>query len=263
MDDSSRETILREGAMEVEGRLVASSNAALRVICQLDGVSIHAVYKPLRGERPLWDFPTGTLGLREVAARRLDAALGWDLIPTTVWNDAAPLGPGSVQEWVAHDSSVVDPVDVVDSREVPAGWHVVAEGEGNHGQHVCLVHEESTALRRLCALDVVMNNADRKGGHVLRDAAGGVRAIDHGLTFHSDDKVRTVLWGWAGEPIDASTLADLEVLSRNFDVLATEFESLLTPDEVSATEQRLVRTVTTGAYPEPDGYWPALPWPAM
>lgn len=253
---------LLAGDLVIEGRLLDSSNAAMLATCTGGDVSMRVVYKPRRGERPLWDFPSGTLGHREVAMSTLDAALGWDLVPATVWRDAAPLGPGSVQVWVDVDEES-PPVDVVDARSVPAGWHTVAEGEGARGDHVCLVHEESQDLRRMAVLDAVANNADRKGGHVLRRRDGGVAGIDHGLTFHADNKLRTVLWGWAGTPIPDTTCAALEELDRDWQALAARFHGLLSAGEIEATRERLRAVVAIGRYPEPLGAWPALPWPAM
>lgn len=256
------EALLLRGDVDVEGRLWDSSNSAMRVECGDGSTRVRAVYKPQRGERPLWDFPTGSLGRREVATYVVDRALGWDLVPVTVWRDDAPLGPGSLQAWVDLDPEDA-PVDVVDSREIPEGWHVVAEGEGARGDHVCLVHEESPSLRRLALLDAVVNNADRKGGHVLRSGSGTLAGIDHGLTFHVEPKLRTVLWGWSGTTIDPQTLDDLRALADTWDRCSEHLEPLLTVSEIAATRDRLAALVDTEAYPGPEGAWPALPWPAM
>jgi len=256
------EALLLTGELAIEGRLLDSSNAALLASCQGHGGAVRVVYKPVRGERPLWDFPTATLGRREVAMGLLDRALGWGLVPATVWRDDAPLGPGSVQAWVDVDEEK-PPVAVVESDAVPVGWHSVAEGEGAHGDHVCLVHEESVALRRLSILDVVANNADRKGGHVLRDRDGTVLGIDHGLTFHTEDKLRTVLWGWAGEPIDADTLVALRDLEARWPSLAQDLAPFLSRAEIQAVQWRTRSLVEAAEYPLPVGAWPALPWPAM
>ncbi|MFM1966089.1 MAG: hypothetical protein RL134_1814 [Actinomycetota bacterium] len=260
--DTSVEQLLIEGDLDVEGRLWDSSNSAMRVECRSGDRHMRAVYKPRRGERPLWDFPTGTLGLREVATYAVDRALGWDLVPVTVWREEAPLGPGSLQVWIDGDPDDA-PVDVVDARTLPEGWHVVAEGEGARGDHVCLVHEESAPLRRLALLDAVVNNADRKGGHVLRAGPDALAGIDHGLTFHEEPKLRTVLWGWAGTPIDAASLTDLAHLAEGWSQWSTCLEPLLTLSEIAATRDRLEMLVTEGTFPDPDGAWPALPWPAM
>jgi uncharacterized repeat protein (TIGR03843 family) len=254
--------LLASGDLEIEGRLWDSSNSAVRVLCQMSGQSVRAVYKPLRGERPLWDFPSGTLGRREVATAEVDALLGWGLVPATVWREEGPLGPGSLQAWVDADA-VRAPVDVLDSVDVTASWIVVAEGEGSSGGHVCLAHEDSVELRQVALLDAIVNNADRKGGHVLRSRDGGIWAIDHGLTFHTDPKVRTVLWGWSGQPIASSDLADLQRLVDQWAVVATALEPQLTRAEMAATRERLESLVHHGEYPHPDGAWPALPWPAM
>ena len=256
------ELILATAEIDVEGRLWDSSNAAMRVSCSRGGEAVRAVYKPRRGERPLWDFPTGTLGRREVATYLVDRALGWELVPVTVWRDDAPLGPGSLQAWVEVDPER-PPVDVVDATALPEGWHVVAEGEGARGDHVALVHEDSEGLRRLALLDALTNNADRKGGHVLRSARGTLAGIDHGLTFHVEPKLRTVLWGWAGTPLDAGTLAQLQALREQWSHLAGSLEPLLSRAEILATRDRLDDLIARAEYPDPDGAWPALPWPAM
>lgn len=256
------ESLLATGDVEVEGRLWDSSNAALRVTCGTGDDAVLAVYKPMRGERPLWDFPTSTLGRREVAMSVLDRALGWDLVPVTVWREEAPLGPGSVQAWVDVDPEH-PPVDVVEARAIPPGWHVVAEGEGARGDHVCLVHEDSPGLRRLALLDALANNADRKGGHVLRSRTGRLAGIDHGLTFHEEPKLRTVLWGWAGDQIDPAALSDLRSLEMAWTRTAAQLEPHLSRREVLATRGRLGDLLRTATYPGPDGAWPSLPWPAM
>lgn len=263
LDEAHRlEMLLSTGDMSIEGRLWDSSNSAMRVECAAGEARVQAVYKPRRGERPLWDFPTGTLGRREVATYVVDRALGWGLVPVTVWRDDAPMGPGSLQAWVEGDSDV-PPVDVVEAPAVPHGWHVVAEGEGARGDHVCLVHEESSALRRLAVLDALVNNADRKGGHVLRAGPAHVAGIDHGLTFHEESKLRTVLWGWAGTPLDDAILVDLQAMADQWSSVSEGLDMLLTQAEISATADRLAALLSSRAFPGPDGAWPALPWPAM
>ena len=256
------EALLATGDISVEGRLWDSSNSAMRVECAAGETRVQAVYKPRRGERPLWDFATGTLGRREVATYVVDRALGWGLVPVTVWREDGPMGPGSLQAWVEVDDDT-PPVDVVEARAVPEGWHVVAEGEGARGDHVCLVHEESSALRRLAVLDAVVNNADRKGGHVLRASTARVAGIDHGLTFHEEPKLRTVLWGWAGTELDDAILTDLQMMADDWASVSDGLEPLLTQSELSATADRLAALLRGRAFPGPDGAWPALPWPAM
>ena len=257
------EALLSTGDLAVEGRLWDSSNSAMRVDCSSGGARVQAVYKPRRGERPLWDFPTGTLGRREVATYVVDRALGWGLVPVTVWREDAPMGPGSLQAWVEVDGGT-PPVDVVEARTVPEGWHIVAEGEGARGDHVCLVHEESTALRRLAVLDAVVNNADRKGGHLLPTADGRIYGIDHGVTFSTEDKLRTVLWQWAGDRLTGAARERLRELEAALDdELAERLGELLTRREVRQTRLRVKALLATGRHPEPRGDWPPVPWPPI
>src|ERR1700677_501410 len=184
MADETVAQILREGDMEVHGRIAGSSNATLLVTCRLGGHELMAVYKPSKGERPLWDFPGG-LCRREVAAFVLSESLGWGLVPETVERAEGPFGPGSVQRYVHEDGTS----HYFTLRDDPQ-WH--------------------PTLRRLCAFDVVANNADRKSGHVLL-AEERLWGIDNGLCFNEDDKLRTVIWDFGGEPIAPE---DLETIRR-------------------------------------------------
>ena len=263
----TEDEVLRHGELTVEGRLREASNTTLLAVATLDGVSIPCVYKPRRGERPLWDFPSGTLGYREVAAYALAQRLGWGLIPTTLWRDDAPLGPGMCQSWV-HAGDVA-PVDVIPTEQVPPGWKIVAEGDSYDGAAVSLAHEDAADLRRLALFDILANNTDRKGGHVLRTEEGQLYGIDHGLTFHEDDKLRTVLWGWAGSRLAADERDELSVLRGHLGETADDaVEAVADLGRLSGAEVRalLVRLETlcrAGRFPDSRGAWPALPWPAM
>ena len=256
--------VLSEGDIDVEGRLPGASNATLRGVSLLDGVEVACVYKPRRGERPLWDFPDGSLGHREVAAYLVCEQMGWDLIPVTVWREAGPFGPGMCQAWIdANDDD--PPVDVVALGQRPHGWKAIAEGDGVDGRPVALVHEDTRDLRRLTVLDALINNADRKGGHVLRRPDGGVAAIDHGLAFHEEPKLRTVLWGWAGESLSGDELDALERTAAHWDSDAglAPLSPFLSAREIRRTSRRLSDLIASARFPVPDGMWPALPWPAM
>ena len=169
-----------------------ASNATF--VGRVGGVTV--VYKPVAGERPLWDFPDGTLAARERAAYLVSEALGWDVVPPTVLRNG-PHGPGMVQLWREPDEGE-EPVRVVRSGERRPGWLHVFDGVDERDRAVSLVHEDTAALRRMAVFDVVVNNADRKGGHVLPMAGGHRYGVDHGVSFHTDPKLRTVLWGWAG-----------------------------------------------------------------
>ena len=261
-------SLLEVAELDVIGHLSGSSNATLA--CSIrdpeTDSQVMCVYKPRRGERPLWDFATGSLGHREVATAQLDELLGWDLVPPTVWRETGPLGPGMCQWWIDDDTSR-PAVEVVAPRELTPGWLIVLEAQTYDGQDVVLAHEDSKALRRMCLFDLVTNNADRKGGHVLRDPEGLVVGIDHGLTFHVEPKVRTVLWGWAGMEIDQDLLVDLERLGRalsDSDAQVARLRQLLNPAEVLALADRVSVLIHDGTYPVPEASdHPALPWPPM
>jgi uncharacterized repeat protein (TIGR03843 family) len=266
--------VLAHGALTVEGRLVDASNATLLAMAALDDVEVLCVYKPTAGERPLWDFPDATLGLREVAAYEVSAAAGWDVVPPTVWRDDGPFGQGMAQAWVTPPGGgEMEPggglVDVVPRGAVPSGWREVVEAHGEGGQPVTLVHADDPSLRRMCVFDSVVNNADRKGGHVLHghvlpDDDPATYGVDHGVTFSEDEKLRTVLWGWAGERLDDELVADLERLSDALDgELGDTLALLLTRRELARTKQRVARRLREAAFPLPGDGWPSLPWPAF
>jgi uncharacterized repeat protein (TIGR03843 family) len=229
------------------------------------------VYKPVAGERPLWDFPDGTLAGREVAAYAVSEATGWGIVLPTVLRDG-PFGPGMVQLWVDVDPEV-DLVDVTPPRQLPSGWLTVLDALGSDGSPVVLCHADDDRLRRMTVLDVVLNNADRKGGHVLPVGPGAaattgasdrphVHGVDHGVSFHTETKLRTVLWGWAGEPIGIEAVEVLEQLREDLGgPLGRRLAALLTRAEVAATARRVDRLLADGVLPYPSDGWPAIPWP--
>jgi len=232
-------SLLAGGKIEVEGRIPWSSNATLLVTVHHAGLSCLAVYKPQRGETPLWDFASGTLGRREVAAYLVCEALGWGLVPPTVMRDG-PYGPGSVQHFI-------------DARE-GSHYFTIREG-GNH----------SDDLMRLAAFDAVTNNADRKSGHCLLDREGRLWAIDNALTFHVDPKLRTVIWDFSGLPLPRGVLSDLTRLQDDLQEetsLSRALSPLLSEIEMTALQLRLQRLILAGRYPEP-GPGLAVPWPLV
>ena len=236
-----------EGDLTLHGRVLPASNATF--VGEADGVRV--VYKPIAGERPLWDFPDGTLAAREVGAYAVSEALGWDVVPPTVLRDG-PHGPGMVQLWRDEDEDQA-PVDIVREGRVPDGFRHVFDG----------LDEDSPALRRMALFDVVVNNADRKGGHVLPMPGGHRHGVDHGLTFHVETKLRTVLWGWVGEPVTAEEVEGLERLRAALDGdLGATLSGLLTEDEVATTARRVSRLLSRGEFPAPaSSAYPVIPWP--
>jgi uncharacterized repeat protein (TIGR03843 family) len=228
---------LGQGEFEMHGLLPYGSNYTFLVSLLHCEHKVLAVYKPVQGERPLWDFPDETLALREVAAFLVSNTLGWDFVPPTVYRDG-PHGPGSVQ-WF------------VDAQD---GVHYFTLGEADR-----------PTLQRVALFDVLINNADRKGGHIIRDKQGKLWCIDHGVCFHSDPKLRTVVWDFAGEPIPDDLLADLrdfrECLAGD-ETLRTALDTLLTPAEVASLRRRTDRLLRLKHYPDP-GPGRNFPWPPV
>jgi len=230
--------VLEHGSMETLGLLPYSSNYTFLAMACLEGVEIKTVYKPRRGERPLWDFPRGTLAAREVAAFLVSGAGGWDVVPPTVMRTNAPMGEGSVQQYIPHDPE--------------RHYFVLAE-------------ERLNDFPEMAAFDIVINNADRKGGHVIEDAEGKLWAVDHGLTFNLDDKLRTVIWEFAGDPLGGETIERLEEVKvglRDAAGLGGDLQTLLSPPEAAATLLRVETLLAEGTFPVPDSEY-RLPWPLV
>jgi uncharacterized repeat protein (TIGR03843 family) len=229
-------SLLAGGELELIGRLWVSSNNALLGVVRADGVEAAVVHKPVIGERPLADFPDGTLARREVAAFTASEATGWGIVPPTVLRDG-PLGEGMLQLWIRTDPDV-DPVDLVTSSD--------------------------PRLRRIAVFDAAVNNTDRKAGHLLPVPGGHVYGVDHGVTFSPVPKLRTVLWAWRGDPFAPDELEVLRALRSDLDgALGASLGALLDRIEVAATARRLDRLIATGAFPQPDPRRPALPWPPV
>lgn len=245
---------LHAGELVLHGRILPASNATFLA----DIGESRVVYKPVRGERPLWDFPDGTLANRERAAYLVSQSTGWNVVPQTVLREG-PHGPGMVQRWCDSDETGTA-VDVVPADEVPQGWCDVFDGVDEHDRPVSLVHEDSEALRRMAVFDVVVNNADRKGGHVLTMPDGHRYGVDHGLCFHVENKLRSVLWGWVGEPL---TTTELDGVQRVIDdkELATALADLLTAPEVAVLRERCEGLLSSGRFPAPGYGGPTIPWP--
>ncbi|HEU4948204.1 MAG TPA: SCO1664 family protein [Kribbella sp.] len=258
--------LLREGELSLHGRLVAASNATFQGAVSLGDETATVVYKPVTGERPLWDFPDGTLAQREYAAYVVSEALGWSVVPPTLLRDG-PLGEGMVQLWVdevERPPGDTELVDIVPQGRVPKGWIGVLDALDGRHNPVTLVHAEDDGLRRMAVFDAVVNNADRKGGHVLDPGDGRVFGVDHGVTFNADDKLRTVLWGWAGTPVPPGLLEDIKRLADELaGVVGTQLTELITVVELRATRERCHTLLKTGVFPFPSDDWPAVPWPAF
>jgi uncharacterized repeat protein (TIGR03843 family) len=262
LDTDTIDEILAHGELELEGRLVVSSNVSFVGHVTLADLSLRCVYKPIAGERPLWDFPDGTLADRERAARVVSDLGGWGVVPPTVLRDGR-FGRGMVQQWVDVVPDRVL-VDVVPEEFDRPGWIAVLEAEDRYGTPVLLVHADDDRLRAMAVMDIVINNADRKGGHVLSDRTDRVWGCDHGIAFHQEVKLRTVLWGWAEEPLRDEDLEALRGLERALDTPAgAEVADLLSHGELVALRRRIARLLRQRVMPSPRGTWPAIPWPAI
>jgi uncharacterized repeat protein (TIGR03843 family) len=233
--------VLRVGEIEIVGRIVASSNNAMLVTLTRNcpdpepALVVDAIYKPILGERPLDDFPDGTLARREVAAWHVSEATGWGVVPPTILRDG-PYGEGMVQAFIETDPDV----DVV-----------------------AMVVEDDPRLRRMAVLDAIMNNTDRKGGHILPvDGGRHIYGVDHGVTFSPVPKLRTVLWGWRGQPLGPDEIDGLErVRAALGGELARTLSGLLSRVEIRATARRTDALLASGCFPFPSPDWPAIPWP--
>ncbi len=242
---------------QVLGRLVEASNATF-LLADADGQRF--VYKPRAGEAPLWDFPDGSLANREVAAYELSRASGFEVVPRTVMVEEAPLGRGALQRFVDQPERG-DLVALVPADEVPPGWFGVVIGVDSHDRDVALIHADDPRLRRLALFDVIINNADRKAGHILQTRDDRVLGVDHGVSFHTEPKLRTVLWGWAGDGLDA---AELTLVGRAVDAVdAGVLDPWLAAEEVAATRERATALLAARALPEPGERWPVIPWPPV
>ncbi|MDQ6642331.1 MAG: SCO1664 family protein [Actinomycetota bacterium] len=253
---------LLSGDVIVLGRILPASNHTFFAEVVGGGGRTKVVYKPVSGERPLWDFTDGTLANREYAAWLVSEALGWSVVPPTVLRDG-PTGHGMVQLWCEPDPSI-EAVDIVPQGSHTEGFLKVLDAVDDQDRPVQLVHEDSEPLRRMAIFDVVVNNTDRKGGHVLSMSDGRRYGVDHGICFHTDDKLRTVLWGWAGEPLTSEETTALRRLADELDLggqLETGLSALLTAQEISRTRRRVGQLLDRGTLPIPSGGWPAIPWP--
>lgn len=240
MDESTQLRVLERGQVSLLGQFTRSSNFTFLIECTADGQSLRAVYKPARGQQPLWDFAPETLPKREAAAWLLCRQLGWDFVPQTVYRvEDLPAGEGSLQLFVEHDP----------------------------GQHYfTLTTVERESLQPLALFDLLANNADRKGGHILRDEAGKLWAIDHSLCFHAEQKLRTVVWDFAGQPFPDYLIAKLEFLSAALapgHKFLSNLGKYLSETETNSLRERCAKLLADKHFPFPDENRRAFPWPPV
>ena len=222
--------MIRSGDMQVEGRFVDASNATLFAKCVLGEEEVAVIYKPIAGERPLWDFPDGNLAQRELAAYLLSEALNLHLVPFTIMREGT-FGPGMVQEWIEID----DELDLVE-----------------------LANGNNQRIREMALFDAIINNTDRKYGHILVTKEREIFGCDHGVTFHEDPKLRTVIWQFSGVEF---TSAEMQLLDVALDLAPRVTKDLISDSEVSALVARIENLSAAKSFPEPSQEWPAVPWP--
>ena len=233
---SDVEKVLKEGELVVTGRLIDASNATLLAQSTLDGQSIKCIYKPIAGERPLWDFPDGNLAQRELAAYLISEYLEIHVVPLTILRDG-PFGQGMVQQWIDIDFDI-------DLAE--------------------FFSQDDARLRKMALFDAVINNTDRKIGHLLPHPDGRLYGCDHGVTFHHENKLRTVLWQWAGDDLTEYEVSSLQALQEILETdKNTTLQSLITPIELLALKSRIHDLIKARTFPLPSTDWPAIPWPAF
>jgi uncharacterized repeat protein (TIGR03843 family) len=267
---SDEREVLRDGELTVLGRIRSASNATFLCESTLGEASVHCVYKPISGEAPLWDFPDGTLAGRELGAYLVSGQLGWNIVPYTIIRHG-PAGPGMLQLWIQQPgdavdsapSSLPDLVDLFPAGKHEPGYLPVLRAYDYAGDEVVLMHADDIRLWRMAVFDVLINNADRKGGHVLRDLEGHIYGVDHGVCLHVENKLRTVLWGWAGKPIDDNTLKDVAGLADALTgPLAEALAEHITGAEILALRRRALALLDNPVMPGPNRHRP-IPWPAF
>lgn len=239
MDNTRVLEALQKGEMTLQGQFLQGSNYTFLAKVDCEEVEYPVVYKPTRGEQPLWDFPSGTLAKREVVAYKISEALGWDLVPPTVYRRVGPLGPGSTQLYIEHDAT----------------YH-----------YFNFEADDKKRLRPVILFDCIVNNADRKASHVLIDAGGHIWLIDHGLCFHTEDKLRTVIWDFAGDAIPEALREDMRRFMqalRSGSDLVIDLSHLLKEEEILAVLNRARRLVETGCFPMPPTDRRVYPWPPV
>jgi uncharacterized repeat protein (TIGR03843 family) len=233
---TTNEEVLLQGEIVVTGRLIDASNATLLAECTFETAKVRCIYKPIAGERPLWDFPDGNLAQREYAAYLISKHANLNLVPFTILRDG-PFGVGMVQQWIDIDESV---------------------------DLATFFSTDDSQLRKMALFDAIVNNTDRKIGHLLPQSDGKLFGCDHGVTFHHEYKLRTVLWQWAGDSLTQNEEQTLKDLSQKLkDTKIENLSSLITDHEYQALISRVDDLLETGTFPMPSHDWPAIPWPAF
>jgi len=252
-------SLLSTGEIEIEGLIPDSTNGALKLLITKGDEQIAAIAKPDVSIRPLWDFPNMDLNKREYATFLFDRKLELGFVPETVIRDIAGFGNALVQHWIRETEN--DLIIVQSPDNIPKSYLRVLQGYDELNKLITLAHKDDQDLRKLCLIDLIINNADRKGNHLITDGNNKMWAIDHGVSWHEEPKIRTVLWGWINQEFNDSDL-DLLSLAKSTleDWLANDFQ-YLEKSEIECALERLDELVKNKRFPAPGSEWPAVPWP--
>ena len=256
---SDKKDLLLNGNIEIQGLIPESSNGALKAIVKNKEEQLSVIIKPTALIRPLWDFPDSDLNNREIATYELSEKLNLNFVPTCIKRTIPEIGECLVQEWIEEVDNQL--VIIRSQSDIPQKYKKVLNGYDELNKLVCLAHDDNEDLRKIAIFDLIINNADRKGGHILKDINGKIWIIDHGVTWHQDAKLRTILWGWIGESLKSSDLTLLENARTEITNLIQNQNHLLSLEEMKAALNRIEVVLVQGKFPEPSKDWPAIPWP--
>lgn len=251
--------LLLSGEIEIQGLIQDSTNGALKVTISDSNQTMDAIMKPEVSIRPLWDFPDLDLNNREYATYLLDRGIDLNYVPDTVMRDVEGIGNCLIQEWVKESDN--DLIIVKSPEDIPKEYLKVLQGYDELNKLITLAHKDVRDLRNLCLFDLIINNADRKGGHLLMDSANKMWAIDHGVSWHFESKIRTVLWGWIDVTFNKDDLALLERAKKVLQKWSEEEFIYLSENEIDQAIKRVEELEKGNAFPQPGDQWPAVPWP--
>lgn len=256
---TEKKDLLASGIIEIQGLIPESSNGALKALIKSEKQEVFVIIKPTALIRPLWDFPELDLNNRELATYELSEKLNLNFVPICIKRVIPEIGECLIQEWIDEVENQL--VVVRGSSDIPKNYKKVINGYDELNKLVCLAHDDDKELKKIAIFDLIINNADRKGGHILKDEKGKIWIIDHGVTWHKENKLRTILWGWIGENFSSDDINLLELARFEISKWSEDGSTLLSAEEIKAAMNRIEVVLEQGKFPEPSKDWPAIPWP--
>lgn len=249
----------KDGDISIIGMIPESTNGAIKITIDSASSQIQAILKPDVSIRELWDFPNQDLNDREYATYLLSQEINLNVVPETVIKEIEGVGRALIQEWVIETAN--DLVIVKSPDDIPEDYLKIIQGYDQLNKLITVAHKDDQTLRKISLFDLIINNADRKGGHLITDDKNSIWAIDHGVTWHEENKIRTVLWGWIGQNFNSD---EIEMLKSSLSVLkrweVNDFE-YLSKIEILSAKERVEKLLENEIFPSPTGDWPAVPWP--